>query len=175
MQERISYAESCRVLQRHGLLDAGGLPPLPKRGPRHDDENISISFFRTRLADVTLDGLSLPRSFFGRSEIATVSFRGTDLSESTANWNDWLDVDFSFADLSRADLRESVFKRCCFQGAVLRGTDLRRTAFRKCSFADSDLTGAKLTRALSWHFSLSHAQRSVIDWTWSSGPVPEGG
>jgi len=68
---------------------------LSERAPRHDDEQLGVSFFRTRLADVTLDGLTLPRTFFGRSEIRGVSFPVTDLSESTANWNDFIDVDFS--------------------------------------------------------------------------------
>src|SRR3954453_16599674 len=125
MPDRASYTESCRVLQRKELLESAGLPPLPDRPPRHDDEQLGVSFFRTRLADVALDGLTLPRTFFGRSEIRSVSFRGTDLSESTANWNDFIDVDFSCADLSRGDLRASVFERVNFSGASLRDADLR--------------------------------------------------
>ena len=101
MPERKPYAESCRLLQSQELLEADELPTLPERAPRHDDEHLGVSFFRTRLADVTLDGLTVPRTFFGRSEIRGVSFIGTDLSESTANWNDFTNVDFSSADLSR--------------------------------------------------------------------------
>jgi uncharacterized protein YjbI with pentapeptide repeats len=174
MPERIPYVESCRVLQNRGLLEAGELPALPERAPRHDDEHLGVSFFRSRLADVPLEGLTLPRTFFGRSEIRGVSFRGTDLSESTANWNDFIDVDFSSADLSRADLRASVFERVSFQGAVLRGADLRGATFRSCTFTDADMTGAKLARAFTWLFRLSAAQRGVIDWQ-SPGPEPGGG
>jgi len=174
MPERKPYAESCRVLQSQELLEADQLPPLPERAPRHDDEQLGVSFFRTRLADVALDGLTVPRTFFGRSEIRGVSFGGTDLSESTANWNDFIDVDFSSADLSRADLRASIFESVSFRGAVLRGTDLRRATFRGCTFTDADMTGVKLTRAFTWLFQLSRAQRAVIDWQ-SPGPEPEGG
>lgn len=174
MPERASYAQSCRILQSQELLESSELPALPERAPRHDDEQLGVSFFRTRLADVTLDGLTLPRTFFGRSEIRGVSFRGTDLSESTANWNDFTEVDFSSADLSRADLRASVFERTSFRGADLRDADLRRAAFRGCTFTDADMRGAKLTRAFAWLFSLSRAQRAVVDWQ-PPGPEPEGG
>jgi uncharacterized protein YjbI with pentapeptide repeats len=172
--DRVPYAESCRVLQTKELLETDEIPPLPERPPRHDDEHLGISFFRTRLADVALDGLTLPRTFFGRSEIRSVSFRRSDLSESTANWNDFIDVDFSSSDLSRADFRASIFERVSFRGAVLRGTDLRRATFRGCTFTDADMAGARLTRALPWVFRLSRAQRAVIDWQ-PSGPEPEGG
>lgn len=174
MPDRASYTESCRILQSKELLESAELPPLPDRGPRHDDEQLGVSFFRTRLADVTLDGLTLPRTFFGRSEIRSVSFRDTDLSESTANWNDFIDVDFSAADLSRADFRASVFQRVSCRGAGLRGADLRHTQFQGCTFTDADMAGARLTRSFGWLFRLSRAQRAVIDWQ-SAGPEPEGG
>ncbi len=175
MTQRISYPESCKALQGQQLLESDALPALPERSPRYDDELLGVSFFRTRLADAKLDGLTLPRTFFGRSEICGVTFRGTDLSESTANWNDFIDVDFNSADLSRADLRASIFERVSFRGAVLRGTDLRRTTFRNCTFTDADMAGTKLTRAFAWFFRLSHVQRAVIDWQLNSGPEPEGG
>src|SRR5260370_32620616 len=111
MPDRVPYSESRRVLESKELLETDERPPLPERPPRYDDEQLGVSFFRTRLADDALDGLTLPRTFFGRSEIRSVSFRGSDLSESTANWNDFIDVDFSSADLSRADFRASVFAR----------------------------------------------------------------
>jgi len=174
MPDRASYTESCRVLQSKQLLEADELPTLPERPPRHDDEQLGVSFFRTRLADDSLDGLTLPRTFFGRSEIRGVSFRGSDLSESTANWNDFIDVDFSFADLSRADFRASIFERVTFHGAVLRGADLRRTTFRSCTFTDADMTGVRLTRGFGWLFRLSRGQRAAIDWQ-PPGPEPEGG
>lgn len=174
MPDRVPYAESCKVLQSKELLEGDSHPPLPDRSPRHDDEHLGISFFRTRLADVTLDGLTLPRTFFGRSEICSVSFRGSDLSESTANWNDFIDVDFSSCDLSRADFRASNFERVNFRKAVLRNADLRRATFRGCTFTDADMAGAKLTRTLTWLFRLSRAQRAAIDWQ-PPGPEPEGG
>jgi uncharacterized protein YjbI with pentapeptide repeats len=171
----MSYIESCRFLQNQGLLDAGDIPSMPTRAPRFDDEQLGVSFFRMRLADVELDGLTLPRTFFGRSEIRGGSFRRTDLSESTVNWNDFIDVDFGGADLSRADLRASVFERVSFRGAILRGADLRRAAFRKCDFADADLTGTKITRASAWLLRLSRDQRHTVDWQTDLGPEPEGG
>src|SRR5262245_2503728 len=105
MASRLSYDDSCRALQSQQLIDEGEIPPPQERPPRDDDEVLAVSFFRTELADATLERLTLPRTFFGRSEIRAVSFRDTDLSESTANWNDFVDVDFSAADLSRCDFR----------------------------------------------------------------------
>jgi uncharacterized protein YjbI with pentapeptide repeats len=174
MPDRIPYAESCRVLQSNELLETDEVPRLPEQAPRHDDEELGVSFFRTRLADVALNGLTLPRTFFGRSEICSVSFRDSDLSESTANWNDFIDVDFGSADLSRADFRASIFERVSFHGAVLRGADLRRASFRGCTFTDADMSGARLTRGFGWLFRLSRTQRAVIDWQ-PPGPQPEGG
>jgi BTB/POZ domain-containing protein KCTD9 len=174
MPDRASYIESCRVLQRNELLENDELPPLPDRPPRHDEQQLGVSFFRTRLADVALDSLTLPRTFFGRSEIRSVSFRGSDLSQSTANWNDFIDVDFNAADLSHVDFRASIFERISFRGAVLRGADLRRTTFRGCTFDDADMAGARLTPGFRWLFRLSRRQRAVIDWQ-PPGPEPEGG
>jgi uncharacterized protein YjbI with pentapeptide repeats len=174
MPERKPYPESCAILQSQGLLKAGALPALPERSPRHDDEQLGVSFFRARLGDVALDNLTLPRTFFGRSEIRGVSFQGTDLSESTANWNNFIDVDFCGADLSKADLRASLFERVNFRNTILRGADLRRATLRGCTFTDADLTGAKLTRSFVCLFRLSRAQRAVIDWQ-PPGPEPDGG
>jgi uncharacterized protein YjbI with pentapeptide repeats len=171
---RVSYAESCRVLQGHELLEGDGAPPLPKRAPRHDDEQLGVSFFRTRLSNVDLARLTLPRTFFGRSEIRSVSFRNSDLTESTANWNNFVDVDFTSADLSRADLRASSFERVSFRDALLRGADLRQATFRGCTFTNADMTDAKLTRAVLWLFLLSRGQRAVVDWQ-PPGPAPAGG
>ena len=171
---RDSFTESCGVLKRAGLLEVDVFPALPERAPRYDEELTGVSFFRTRVADVALENLSLARTFFGRSEIRGVLFRGTDLSESTMNWNDFVDVDFSGADLSRADLRGSIFERVRFIDAVLRGADLRRATFRGCDFTGADMTGARLSRAVGWYFRLSRAQRCVVDWQ-PAGPEPEGG
>ena len=155
MPERLPYIASCQLLISQQLLDGDEVPPLPERPPRYDDETLGVGFFRTQLADTKLDGLTLPRTFFGRSEIRSVSFRDTDLSESTANWNDFTEVDFSSADLSRADLRHATF------------TD--------CTFADADFTGAKLARESESLLSLSPTQRSVIEWHPDLGDEPGGG
>src|ERR1051325_2666882 len=140
MPDRKPFGEACQFLKDQQLLDCDTLPELPARAPRYDDEELGVGFFRTRLADARLEGLALPRTFFGRSEIRGVSFRGSDLSQSTACWNDFIDVDFGEADLSEADLRASIFQRVSFRGAVLRGADLRRTSYTGCTFSDADLT-----------------------------------
>src|SRR2546426_6390334 len=111
MPTRKPYKESCQLLKDQQLLEGDTLPDLPQRAPRHDDEHLGVSFFRTQLGDARLEGLTLPRTFFGRSEIRGVSFHGTDLSQSTGCWNDFVDVDFSEADLSGVDLRGSIFQR----------------------------------------------------------------
>jgi BTB/POZ domain-containing protein KCTD9 len=80
---RLSYDESCRLLQELGYLDAGKIPPMPDRLPRYDDpEPLGVNFFRTRLETARLDNLTLKRTFFGRSELRSVSFVNTDLSQS---------------------------------------------------------------------------------------------
>jgi len=175
MGDRKSYEDSCRVLQAKGVLAPEEFPPLPEKPPRYDDEKLGISFFRTRLADVKLEDLSLPRTFFGRSEISGVSFRGSDLSESTACWNDFIEVDFSLADLSRADLRASIFHKVNFCGANLQCADLRQTAFKNCKFEDANMTGTKLCHGWKWLFRLSREQRKAIDWQSDPGPEPDGG
>jgi BTB/POZ domain-containing protein KCTD9 len=175
MPSRKPYEESCRFLKDQQLLEGDTLPELPARAPRHDDEQLGVSFFRTQLADARLEGLTLPRTFFARSDIRGVSFRGSDLSQSTACWNDFTDVDFGEADLSEVDLRASIFQRVSFRGAILRGADLRRASFTGCTFAAADVTGAKLSRSFSWLFRLSSAQRRSVDWQSGPGPEPEGG
>ena len=171
MANRKTYKESCQVLKDQQLLEGDAVPELPARSPRYDDEQLGVSFFRTQLTDAQLEGLTLPRTFFGRSEIHGVSFRSTNLSQSTACWNDFVDVDFGDADLTGA----SIFHRVNFRGAILRGADLRRTSFTGCTFADADVTSAKLSRSLLWFFRLSYAQRRSIDWQSDHGPEPEGG
>ncbi len=175
MLERVPYSESCSHLQREGLLDAGEVPPLPARAPRHDDDVLGVSFFRTCIDEVTLDGLTLPRTFFGRTELRNVSFRGTDLSESTLNWNDLADVDFSGVDLTRADLRASSFTRCRFDDAILHQADLRHSKFDGCSFSGASLMGAKLVRSRSWSACLAREQMEAISWQADAGLQPEGG
>ena len=176
MPQRLSYEDSCRALQRQQIIEDGDIPPLPQQPPRYDDEDpLGVNFFRTELADSTLECLSLPRTFFGRSEIRDVSFRETDLSESTANWNDFINVDFSSADLSRCDLRSSVFDGVRFTSASLRQADLRHSNFTNCNFSGADLTGAKLTRETASAISLSAEQQRVIDVQEDDGEEPGGG
>jgi uncharacterized protein YjbI with pentapeptide repeats len=176
MSQRVPYAESCEVLRQQGILEPGESPMLPPRPPRVDDADVrvGIRFFRTKLADVRLDSLTIPRTYVARSEMRNVTFRETDLSESTINASDLIDVDFGGSDLSRSDMRGCIFERVNFSGAVLRGVDLRRGRFRACNFAGADLTGARLSRLFGALLSLSRAQRAVIVWSWR-GPAPEEG
>ena len=148
---RLSYEESCRFLRQAGCLGDvpdDALPPLPERMPRHDDvEPLGVSFFRTLLADVKLENLTLPRTFFGRSEVRDVSFRNTDLAESNLCWNDFVRVDFRDARLALADLRTSVFTDVDFAGADLRRCDFRGSTIKRCDFTGASLEGAILTRS----------------------------
>ena len=172
---RLSYEDSCRVLQERQVIPAGEIPPLPYDPPRHNDERPGLSFFRTVLADVKLDKLTLPRTFFGRSEIRAVSFRGSDLSQSRANWNDFIEVDLTSADLSNSDMRACVFNRVRFTGTCLAGVDFRYCGFKGCSFSGADMTDARLTRKAGVALRLSPEQQSVVDWQSDDGDEPEGG
>jgi BTB/POZ domain-containing protein KCTD9 len=195
---RLSYEDSCRLLQRHGYLDAGAegvIPPIPSHRPQiGDEEPLGVSFFRTWVGvgrpfglqpspglpweDVpehALENLTLPRTFFGRSEIGPISFKNTNLSESTLCWNDFIEVNFTDADLSGADLRASIFRRVAFVRANLRNADLRRSSFEACDFSDADMAGAKLTRKQGEGNQLSDEQRKAIDWQESDGDEPPGG
>ncbi len=172
---RLSYEDSCRSLQSQQIIDPGDIPPLPQRPPRHDDEVLGVSFFRTMLADSTLEHLTLPRTLFGRSEIRATSFQDTDLSESTANWNDFIDVDFSTADLSRSDFRACILQSVRFRGAKLADVDFRHCGFTACDFSGADLTDAKITRKAGASLQLSSEQQRVIDWQADDGEEPEGG
>jgi uncharacterized protein YjbI with pentapeptide repeats len=175
MPQRLSYEESCRALQGQGLMDEGEVPPIPDHSPRNDDEILGVSFFRTMLADVTMEHMTLPRTFFGRSEIRTTSFCGTDLSGSTANWNDFIDVDFGSSDLSGSDFRACVFERVQFTGATLANVDFRHCIFRDCDFASTDMDGAKFTTQSGASLRLLSEQQRVIDWQASDGEEPDGG
>jgi BTB/POZ domain-containing protein KCTD9 len=186
---RLSYEESCRLLQRLGYPDAGAegvIPPIPDHPPQCDDQApLGVSFFRTFVGqdieedeDVShrdLENLSLPRTFFGRSHIQHVSFKNTDLSESTLCWNDFTEVNFTDADLSGCDLRASDFSEINFVRANLRNADLRRSTFEECDFTDADMRGAKLTREQGEQIHVSDQQKKVIDWQVSDGDEPPGG
>jgi len=142
------YIYSCKYLRGLGLLPEGTTPPMPNHRPRHDDaEPTGINFFRTVLADVTLDDLTLSRTYFGRSEIKNVSFCRTDLAQSTLCWNDFFQVSFAHANLSFSDLRASSYINVSFQNANLKNCDLRRSSFQNCDFEDAKMGGAILTCA----------------------------
>jgi uncharacterized protein YjbI with pentapeptide repeats len=172
---RLSYEDSWGVLQELQVVAPGAAPSQLRNPPRHDDEVLGVSFFRTMLAEAKLEHLTLPRTFFGRSELRAVSFRDTDLSESVANWNDFIAVDFSRADLSRSDLRACLFEQVCFVGAVLVGVDFRYCGPKHCDFTDADVTDARFTVKAGAALRLSDEQRSVIDWQSDDGEEPAGG
>jgi uncharacterized protein YjbI with pentapeptide repeats len=173
--QRLSYNDSCRALQNQQIIEAGDIPPLPPKSPRHDDDALGINFFRTLLADAKMEHLTLPRTFFGRSEIRGTSFKDTDLSESTINWNDFIDVDFSSADLSRCDFRGCQLQDVSFCGTRLTNADFRHCSFESCDFKDADFAGTKLTRKAAVSLRLSPEQKQVIDWQADDGEEPEGG
>ena len=176
MAERLSYEDSCRELQALELIDADEIPPMPDQPPRcDDDEPLGVSFFRTSLSDVALEGLTLPRTFFGRSEIDSVSFRNTDLSESVANWNDFKDTDFSDTNLTNCDLRACIFERVKFNGACLRNADIRHCTFTDCDFAGAEVAGLKITKAGAARLGLSNEQLRDIAWQADQGEEPDGG
>jgi hypothetical protein len=178
---RLSYEESCMLLQRLGFGEAGAeglIPPMRDHRPRYDDAAaIGITFFRTWLGfdERNLENLTLPRTYIGRSEVGPVSFKNTDLSESTLCWNDFNEVDFTDADLSGCDLRSSIFREVKFVRTNLRNADLRRSRFEACDFTDADMRGAKLTREQGKQIPLFDQQRNVIDWQESGGDEPPGG
>lgn len=177
MTPRLSYEESCRLLQQHGYLDAGEIPPLPNHLPRFDDpEPLGVRFFRTLVSDeVPLDNLTLPRTFFGRSEINKASFRNTDLNESNLCWNDFINVDFTDSVLTNSDMRSSQFMGVIFRNADLRRTDLRRSTFERCAFDGTKLDGAMMTKEQGKTLSLTIEQRQSIDWRNDLGEEPGGG
>ena len=178
---RLSYEDSCRLLQGLGYPDVGAegvIPPIPDHRPQCDDEGaLGVSFFRTRVraGEHDLENQTLPRTFFGRSEVGPVSFKNTDLSESTLCWNDFTEVNFTDADLSRCDLRASFFRETDFVRTNLRNADLRRSNFEACDFTDADMRGTKLTREQAEQILLSDKQQQVIDWQKSDGEEPPGG
>ena len=151
-----------------------GQPFVPEAMPSHDDDELGLSFFKSRLRAADYSNLTLPRTFFGRSEVIRVSFASCDLSGSRMCWNDFEDCDFSGADLTGSDLRASLFKRCRFAGAILRDVDLRQSSFEDCDFSEAEMQGAVSQKdRLATHLSLE--QREVMIWTSNEGPVPPGG
>lgn len=172
---RRTYAESCAVLQRDGLLDAGQMPPMPDRRPRSDDpEPRGVSFFRARV-EGDLAEMTLPRTYFGRSQVCDASFCDTDLSESTMCWCEFIGVDFSDASLRASDLRASTFERVCFDRCDLRDADLRRSTFKECRFAGCLLGGARLTHHQRRDLPLTPEQDAEVSWQTEEGSEPDGG
>ena len=176
MTPRKSFPESCEILRAHGVLGPDEWPSPLGRQPSHDDDagTAGIRWFRTRLADVALDRLTLAHTYIARSELLNVTLRDCDLSGSTLNSNDLIDVDFSGSDLSGCDMRGCIFERVSFRGANLGGADVRLGRFRDCDFAEADLTGARLSRLFGAFLPLSRAQRRTIAWSWR-GLAPEEG
>ena len=175
---RKSVEETWRYLESQGDTmprDPDGHPLVPPSMPSYDDDDPRLSFFRTRLEDDDLSGLSFPRTYFGRSLFERVSIADTDLSGSRMCWNDFLGCDFSGADLTECDMRSSTFRRCRFAGALLRGTDLRRSYFEDCDFAGADLTGALVEEEDAngcVQDYLSSEQCDVVAWQSDGGPEP---
>ena len=177
---RLSYEESCRLLQRLGCPDVGAegvIPPIPDHRPQIDQDPLGVTFFRTfvGVGEYDLENLTLPRTFFGRSEIERVSFKNTDLSESNLCWNDFNEVNFTDADRSGCDIRASFFSEIDFVRTDLRNADFRRSNFEACDFTDADMRGAQLTREQAELILLSDQQQQVIDWQESDGEEPPGG
>jgi BTB/POZ domain-containing protein KCTD9 len=172
--KRLDYKESCQRLSVLGIADCDPPPPIPNRLPRHDDDDVGVSFFRTSVQG-DLSDLTLPRTFFGRSEISDARFRNADLHESNFCWNDFVDVDFSDSVLSGSDLRASQFERVSFIGANLGSADLRHSTFTQCKFDRASMAGTILTKRQGEGLSLSPAQISAINWVEDEGEEPEGG
>ncbi len=174
-RSRRTYEQSCRELQRLGLIDQDAIPPLPPRQPRFDDESLGVNFFRTAVSGVDLSDMTLPRTFFGRSEISDCSFRNTDLSESTLCWNDFLDVDFTEGRLIASDLRAAIFVRANFSRSDLRNADLRQSTLEDCDFTDAQMLGTKFTCEQGSLLILSAQQIESINWQDDDGDEPDGG
>jgi uncharacterized protein YjbI with pentapeptide repeats len=175
--QRLSFEETCRQLQKDGLLPEGEIPIFPERLPQHDDpENYGINFFRTQLDHtVNLSNMSLARCFIGRSEVRGTLFVNSDLRQSNLCWNNFSHVNFSDALLAGADLRSSVFVETRFLRANLRGVDLRHSSFERCSFEEASMENAILTREQGGLLNLSEPQTKEIDWRDNGGPEPPGG
>jgi uncharacterized protein YjbI with pentapeptide repeats len=177
------YEQSIAILKEHVAIIGEALASLDRR-PQHDDEVLGPSIFRMSVADVSLDGLTLPCLYVGRSELNRVSFASTDLHLSTMNWSDVLECDFSGAILTAADLRACQFQKCRFREADLSDADLRGSSFEDCVFEGAIMRGAKLYRPPKrfglWRepgqesLPLSADQRAEIAWC-EDAPEPGGG
>lgn len=152
------------------------MPPLVDHLPRHDDDVLGVSFFRTFVGEGDdLSNLFIPHTFFGRSDINDAAFRNTDLTESNLCWNDFADVDFSDAILAGSDLRASGFERVKFVRTDLRRADLRRSHFTDCDFDGALMAGAKATHDQKSLMVLRKRQIDDIKWCRDPGDEPGGG
>ncbi len=163
------------MLQEQGWIAQGECPKMPAHQPRYDDIELGVNFFRTRVAGVKFQRLTLPRTFISRSEINNSSFHDCDLSESVMNWNNFENVDFTSASLKACDLRSCNFHLVDFRRASLMRADLRHCRFESCDFTDADLTGSKLGRTIRASLVLTKGQIATIDWQVTEGPEPPGG
>jgi uncharacterized protein YjbI with pentapeptide repeats len=174
--KRLTYEQSCKVLQEFTLIERGTIPPIPAKAPQYDDEEpLGINFFRTVLENISLNNATLPRTYFSRSEIRKVTFRNSDFSESTVCWNNFIDVDFTEANLANCDLRASIFIKVNWNKANLENTDLRHSDFEQCNFYAAKMKNAKLTKDKANSIGLSKEQRQQIDWQADEGEEPAGG
>jgi hypothetical protein len=126
---------------------------------------LGLRFSGVTLAEVDLDGLSLPRTLFEQSRFLGVSFRNSDLKLSLLHAVDVVDCDFTDADLVRVEATTATFFACRFTGAILIGADLCRATFENCDFAGANLTGARLYRTWRDRLELSdHQRRFEVNW-----------
>ena len=92
--QRLSLEDSWDWLQQAGYelrFDAEGKPQIPSKslydsGEEDEEEDyteeVGLMFFRTLVGYQSLDGLTIPRTYFGRSSIESFTFQNTDLHES---------------------------------------------------------------------------------------------
>lgn len=172
---RLTYEQSCKLLEEFGAVNLGEIPPIPQVMPRFDDEILGVNFFRSAVEGARLENLTIPRTFFGRSELRNVSFAGSDMSQSNLCWNDFIQVNFQSCSLSGADLRASLYEQCNFAECDLSGADLRRASFKDCIFTGALFYGAIVPERLRKECSLSPEQIAKGSWTRGEGKEPEGG
>ena len=172
---RLTYEQSCKLLEEYGVVNPGQVPPMPQAIPKHDDEVLGVNFFRTGIENARLENLTIPKTFFGRSELREVSFADSDLSESNLCWNDFISVSFRACLLSRSDLRASIYEKCDFTNCDVSGSDLRRASFKSCIFEGTIFNGALLPERLKTECGFSVDQIAKVRWTQDEGGEPEGG
>ena len=176
-----SYQESFEILA--SLVEIiGGPRPDIARPPRHDDEEVGPSLFRSFVADANLSDLTLPGLYVGRSEITACDFSRSDLHLSTFNWSDFSCCQFTDCDLRGSDLRACKFEDCSFRDADLSGADVRGSAFERCDFVGARCDDLILYRrggllrisTDETRVPLSKEQRARVKWT-REYPEPGGG